>query len=127
MGQRAYCRALELRLNDLATQISVLKRRCERMEGINRLRCGREIQRLEQRHHVLRNRLLSLEREKSGLWTDLKADIRGFTGELPSMIEQWVEYLDANYAPPSPRLQKTHQRRAEDHSSTHRDRSRRSR
>jgi hypothetical protein len=94
MGQRAYCEALELRLKELANQITVLKRRCEHMEGINRLRCGREIQRLEQRWHALRNRLLSLEHEKSGLWNDLKADIRGFTDEChPSSSSGWNTWI----------------------------------
>ena len=101
MATRTYHDALELRLKDLTNRTVILKLRSERMEGINKLRYGREIERLEHQQQELKNRLRRLEREGSGFWEELKADIRESIIELPSVFERWIEWLDRNYAPGS--------------------------
>jgi hypothetical protein len=98
MGKMAYHNALELRLRELTDRIAVLRLRWEHMKGVDRLRCGCEIDRLGQRRQALDNRVRDLESEKDSLWEDIKADLRGFTDELPSVMERWMEFLDLSYS-----------------------------
>ena len=97
MVKRAYRKALVLRLRELDEWAAILKLRWQNAQGVEKFQAFRETQMLERHRRMLEDRLRKLDREKDGLWQDLKAIVRAVIDELPGGFERWIEQLDSAY------------------------------
>jgi hypothetical protein len=95
MGKPAYQLTLGRRLDNLTTQIAMLRLQSRHLEGIYELRCQSEIRRLALREQAFRDRYLALTLEKSGILKDIKADIRALAAELLFAVDDLIWHLDS--------------------------------